>query len=103
MKRTTVTLSGAVLAALETYQRTQEPRLPVSAVIEAALHAAQRATAEDVPVKGNFVWSAMDNLEWTDGYGTRFGMIYVDFETQKRTPKLSAHYYAAVMRENRIV
>jgi beta-glucosidase len=50
----------------------------------------QRASAEGIPLTGNFVWSAMDNFEWTDGYGTRFGIVHVDFKTQKRTPKLSA-------------
>ena len=49
----------------------------------------QRATAEGIPLKGGFYWSAMDNLEWTDGFGTRFGLVYVDFNTQKRMPKLS--------------
>ena len=43
----------------------------------------QRATAEGIPLKGNFYWSAMDNLEWTDGLGTRFGLVYVDFKTQE--------------------
>jgi beta-glucosidase/6-phospho-beta-glucosidase/beta-galactosidase len=61
----------------------------------------QKATAERVPVKGNFVWSAMDNLEWTDGYGKRFGMGYVDFKTQKRTPKLGASWYREAARRNR--
>lgn len=63
----------------------------------------QRATAEGVPVKGNFVWSAFDNLEWTDGYGTRFGMIYVDFQTQQRTPKLSAAWFREAARQNAVV
>ena len=45
----------------------------------------------------------MDNFEWEDGYLRRFGIIHVDFATQRRTPKLSARYYASVMRENRIV
>lgn len=63
----------------------------------------QRATAEGIPLKGNFVWSAMDNFEWTDGYGTRFGMAYVDFETQKRTPKLSAQWFREAARRNAVV
>ncbi len=63
----------------------------------------RRAVAEGTPVKGNFVWSAFDNLEWTEGYGTRFGMIYVDFKTQKRTPKLSASWYREAAARNAIV
>lgn len=63
----------------------------------------QRAIAEGVPVKGNFVWSAMDNLEWTAGYGTRFGMVYVDFKTQQRIPKLSATWYKTAALRNAVV
>ncbi len=63
----------------------------------------RRAVAEGAPVKGNFVWSAFGNLEWTEGYGTRFGMIYVDFKTQKRTPKLSASWYREAAARNAIV
>ena len=60
----------------------------------------RRATAEGVPVRGYFLWSLFDNFEWTDGYGTRFGLIHVDYATQKRTPKLSAAYYSDVVRTN---
>jgi beta-glucosidase len=63
----------------------------------------QRATAEGVPVKGNFVWSAFDNLEWTGGFGTRFGLVYVDFHTQQRTPKLSAAWFKEAARRNAVV
>jgi beta-glucosidase len=63
----------------------------------------QRAVREGVPVKGNFVWSAMDNFEWTDGYGTRFGIVHVDFKTQKRTPKLSAQWFREASRRNAVV
>lgn len=63
----------------------------------------QRATSEGVPVKGNFVWSAMDNFEWTAGYGNRFGLVYVDFATQKRTPKLSAAWFREAARRNAVV
>jgi beta-glucosidase len=63
----------------------------------------QRATRDGVPAKGYFVWSFMDNYEWEDGYTRRFGIVHVDFKTQKRTPKLSAHYYAEVMRLNQVI
>lgn len=62
----------------------------------------QRAIAEGVPVRGYFLWSFLDNFEWADGYEKRFGMIYVDFATQKRTPKLSAEYYAHVIEKNSV-
>jgi beta-glucosidase len=62
-----------------------------------------RAVAEGVPVKGYFVWSLLDNYEWADGYDKRFGIVYVDFKTQKRTPKLSAGFYQEVIRQNRVV
>src|SRR5262249_44000222 len=60
----------------------------------------QRATAQGVPVKGFFLWSLMDNFEWTDGFGTRFGLVYVDYPTQKRTPKLSASYFREASARN---
>jgi beta-glucosidase len=44
-------------------------------------------------VRGYFVWSLMDNFEWAFGFTVRFGMYHVDFQTQKRTPKLSAKWY----------
>ena len=63
----------------------------------------QRAVAEGVPVKGYFLWSLLDNFEWADGYGKRFGITYVDFKTQKRTPKLSADFYKQVIQSNKVV
>ena len=59
-----------------------------------------RATTEGVPVKGYFCWSLLDNYEWADGYAYRFGIHYVDFKTQKRTPKMSAHFYREVITRN---
>ncbi len=63
----------------------------------------QRATAEGVPLKGSFYWSTMDNFEWINGYGDRFGMVHVDYKTQKRTPKLSASWYREAARRNAVV
>jgi beta-glucosidase len=63
----------------------------------------QRATAEGAPVRGYFHWSLFDNFEWTDGYATRFGLLHVDYATQTRTPKLSAEYFAQVIRRNAVV
>jgi beta-glucosidase len=62
-----------------------------------------RAVAEGYPLKGYFLWSLMDNFEWADGYSKRFGIHYVDFATQKRTPKLSAAWYKEVIKRNAVV
>lgn len=62
-----------------------------------------RAVQEGYPVKGYFLWSLMDNFEWADGYSKRFGLHYVDFKTQKRTPKLSAEWYKNVIAKNSVL
>jgi beta-glucosidase len=62
----------------------------------------QRASSEGVPVRGYFLWSPMDNFEWSGGYATRFGLIYVDYATQRRTPKLSASFYREVIARNAV-
>jgi beta-glucosidase len=62
----------------------------------------QRATAEGVPVRGYFHWSLLDNFEWADGYGTRFGLLHVEYATQRRTPKLSASFYREVAARNQV-
>jgi beta-glucosidase len=61
-----------------------------------------RAAAEGYPIKGYFLWSLLDNFEWADGYHKRFGIHYVDFKTQKRTPKLSAEWYREVIQRNAV-
>jgi beta-glucosidase len=63
----------------------------------------QRAAGEGVPVHGYFLWSLLDNYEWASGYSKRFGITYVDFETQKRVPKLSYDFYKEVIRSNSVV
>ena len=49
-------------------------------------------------LRGYFAWSLLDNFEWSLGYAKRFGLIHVDYATQQRTLKASAHYYAEVIR-----
>ncbi len=71
--------------------------------MKAFLNQLQRATSQEVPVKGYFYWSAMDNLEWTAGFGNRYGIIHVDFKTQKRTPKASAEFFREVAKANEVV
>jgi beta-glucosidase len=62
----------------------------------------QRAIAEGAPVRGYFLWSLMDNFEWIFGFEKRFGLYRVDFETQKRIPKLSVSFYRNVIARNAV-
>jgi beta-glucosidase len=61
-----------------------------------------RAASERYPIKGYFLWSLLDNFEWADGYSKRFGIHYVDFKSQVRTPKLSANWYREVIAQNAV-
>jgi beta-glucosidase len=60
----------------------------------------KRAIDEGIPCKGYFLWSIMDNFEWTHGYSKRFGIVYVDFPSRKRTLKDSAYWYKDVIASN---
>ncbi|HSN88458.1 MAG TPA: GH1 family beta-glucosidase [Thermoanaerobaculia bacterium] len=62
------------------------------------LKAVHRAIEQGVDLRGYFAWSLLDNFEWSLGYSKRFGIIHVDLETQKRTMKQSARFYAEVIR-----
>ena len=61
------------------------------------LGAIAEAIRQGVDLRGYFAWSLLDNLEWSLGYSKRFGIVHVNFETQERTPKASARYYADVI------
>ncbi|MBE0478753.1 beta-glucosidase [Candidatus Aerophobetes bacterium] len=63
---------------------------------------AHKAMLEGVRLKGYFVWSLMDNFEWAYGYSKRFGLIYVDYPTQKRIFKKSANWYRQVIQSNSV-
>ncbi|HYA44429.1 MAG TPA: family 1 glycosylhydrolase, partial [Acidimicrobiales bacterium] len=76
--------------AIHDAERTEFLRAHVAAVL--------KARDEGAPVKGYFVWSLIDNFEWTYGYSQRFGLVYVDYESQKRTVKDSGHWYGQLAR-----
>ncbi|MCX2182779.1 beta-glucosidase [Streptomyces sp. SKN60] len=67
------------------------------AYLHAHLGAVHRALADGVDVRGYFLWSLLDNFEWAYGYSKRFGIVHVDFATQRRTLKDSARWYADVI------
>jgi len=64
-----------------------------TAYIESHIDAIADAIDEGVPVAGYFVWSLLDNFEWSRGYSQRFGIVYVDFDTLERVPKDSYLWY----------
>jgi beta-glucosidase len=67
------------------------------AYLRTHLEAVQQAMANGVDVRGYYVWSLLDNFEWAEGYGKRFGLIYVNFDSQERLWKDSAKYYQKVI------
>jgi len=70
------------------------------AYLVAHFWAAHEAIRKGVNLGGYFVWSLIDNFEWAEGYSKRFGIVYVDYATQRRIPKMSARWYAKVIRRN---
>lgn len=69
--------------------------------LEQHLAACARAVEQGVPLAGYFAWSLLDNFEWAYGYDKRFGLVHVDYATQKRTMKDSGHRYAQLVRAHR--
>ena len=68
--------------------------------LDSYIGAMQRACSEGADVRGYFLWTFLDNFEWSDGYRQRFGIIYVDFATQKRIVKDSAFWYQKIIETN---
>jgi beta-glucosidase len=73
-----------------------------TAFLESHTDAVARAIEDGVPVDGYFVWSFLDNFEWSFGYSKRFGIVYVDYPTLERVPKDSFHWYAQRIRSGRL-
>jgi beta-glucosidase len=67
------------------------------AYLKGHLQACAEAIGRGVPLKGYFAWSLLDNFEWSYGFGHRFGIVHVDYATQRRTLKDSARWYAGVI------
>jgi beta-glucosidase len=68
--------------------------------LDAHVREARRAIDAGVDLRGYFAWSLLDNFEWSFGYAKRFGLVYVDYPTQQRIPKLSARWFAEVTQRN---
>jgi beta-glucosidase len=62
--------------------------------------AAYRALKEGARLKGYLIWSIMDNFEWAEGYAKRFGLVHIDYQSLKRTPKKSARWYKQLIADN---
>ncbi len=71
--------------------------------VERALRGVQACLADGLPVQGYVYWSLLDNFEWAFGYAPRFGLVAVDRDTQRRTPRPSARWLGAVARANRLL
>lgn len=70
------------------------------AYLDGHIAAVKAAQDDGVDVRGYFVWSLMDNFEWAEGYGPRFGLVHVDYATQRRTPKASYGWYRDLIRRS---
>jgi beta-glucosidase len=75
-----------------------QPRI---SYLDAHVRAMHAAMTSGVDVRGYFAWSLMDNFEWSEGYTQRFGLVHVDFETQRRTPKASFGWYRDLIEAQR--
>ncbi|MFJ3790997.1 GH1 family beta-glucosidase [Kitasatospora sp. NPDC090091] len=79
-----------------------DPDQPRIDFLAAHLDALAQAVAEGIDVRGYYTWSLLDNFEWAEGYHQRFGLVHVDFETQKRTPKASYAWYRDLIAAHRL-
>jgi beta-glucosidase len=86
-----VTENGAAFPDSRVNGSVHDPRR--ISYVERHVDAIRRAIARGVPVRGYFLWSLLDNFEWSYGYSQRFGIVYVDFATLERVPKASYYWY----------
>jgi beta-glucosidase len=86
-----ITENGAAFEDNRSNGHVNDPRR--TSYIQRHVEAMKRALDEGVPLAGYFVWSLLDNFEWSRGYSQRFGLVYVDYETLERVPKASYYWY----------
>ncbi|AUY48305.1 GH1 family beta-glucosidase [Streptomyces sp. CB01881] len=91
----TITENGC---SVEESTTPDQPRIDFLA---AHLDALAQAVAEGIDVRGYYTWSLIDNYEWSEGFSQRFGLVHVDFETQKRTPRASYAWYRELIAAHR--
>lgn len=81
------------------HSHTMANRILTELNFEAKCISVTKALSETDKIKGYFVWSLLDNFEWAEGFNPRFGLVHVDFETQKRTIKHSGYWYRKFIME----
>ncbi|MFP5334042.1 MAG: GH1 family beta-glucosidase [Actinomycetes bacterium] len=96
-----VTENGAAFPDDPQVGVTSDPRRV--AYLHDHVSAALDAIEAGVDLRGYFVWSLLDNFEWAEGYSQRFGLVHVDYATQRRTPRDSARWFSTVIRHNGVV
>ena len=94
-----VTENGAAYADLRDNGTVDDPRR--ISYVDRHLAAIARAIDDGIPVHGYFLWSLLDNFEWSFGYSRRFGIVYVDYETLERVPKASYRWYRELIASQR--
>ena len=95
VKQIIVTENGAAFTDLIVNNRIDDAER--IAFLKAYIGEVLRAKKEGVKVNGYFVWTLLDNFEWAEGYHPKFGLIHVDFKTQKRIVKASGKWYSELI------
>jgi beta-glucosidase len=96
IKKIIITENGAAFPDTVTDSRVDDPKRVK--YLQTHLQQVLKAKQEGCKVEGYFVWTLTDNFEWAEGYHPRFGLIYIDFDTQQRIIKSSGHWYASLLR-----
>nr|WP_082855927.1 GH1 family beta-glucosidase [Mucilaginibacter sp. L294] len=95
IKKIIITENGAAFPDTVTDGKVDDPKRVK--YLQTHLQQVLKAKQEGCKVTGYFVWTLTDNFEWAEGYHPRFGLIYIDFDTQQRIIKSSGHWYAALL------